>query len=184
VLVEQINYAAAAPWPSGAAGTGSSLQRQTASNFGDDPLNWFVAAPTAGLLNTTNAFDADGDGLPDAWEIQYFGSINDPRATPNADPDGDGFTNLQEYYAGTDPLDANSLLKINSVNVASGTAAIRFNAIAGRTYSILYHGALPNGSWLKLVDIPAQGSSGIVTVNDPTIGVAPRFYRLVTPKLP
>jgi hypothetical protein len=184
VLVEQVNYLAAAPWPSGAAGTGSSLQRQTASNFADDPANWFVAAPTAGLLNTTNAFDADGDGLPDAWEIQYFGSINDPRATPNADPDGDGFTNLQEYYAGTNPLDANSLLKINSVNVAGGTAAIRFNAISGRTYSILYHGPLPNGSWLKLADIPAQGSTGIVTVNDPTIGAAPRFYRLVTPKLP
>jgi hypothetical protein len=184
VLVEQVNYLAAAPWPSGAAGTGSSLQRQTASNFADDPANWFVAGPTAGLLNTTNAFDADGDGLPDAWEIQYFGSINDPRATPNADPDGDGFTNLQEYYAGTNPLDANSLLKINSVNVGGGTAAIRFNAIAGRTYSILYHGPLPNGSWLKLVDIPPQGSTGIITVNDPTIGAAPRFYRLVTPKLP
>jgi hypothetical protein len=184
VLVEEINYLAAAPWPSGAAGTGSSLQRQTASNFADDPINWFVAAPTAGLLNTTNAFDADGDGLPDSWEIQYFGSINDPRATPNADPDGDGFTNLQEYYAGTNPLDPNSLLKINSVNVAGNIAAIRFNAIAGRTYSILYRADVQNSSWLKLVDVPAQGSTGVITVNDPTIGSAPRFYRLVTPKLP
>jgi hypothetical protein len=184
VLVEEINYASAFPWPTGAAGTGSSLQRQTASNYGDDPANWFVAGPTAGTLNTTNAFDADGDGLPDAWEIQYFGSISDPRATPNADPDGDGFTNLQEYYAGTDPLDPNSLLKINSVNVASGTATIHFNAIAGRTYSILYRADLRNSSWNKLVDVPAQGSTGIVTVNDPTIGNGPRFYRLVTPKLP
>jgi hypothetical protein len=184
VLVEQINYLSAAPWPTGAAGTGSSLQRQIASNYGNDPVNWFVAAPTAALLNTTNAFDADSDGLPDAWEIQYFGSINDPRATPNADPDGDGFTNLQEYYAGTNPLDPNSLLKINSVNVASGATAIHFNAIAGRTYSILYRADLQNASWLKLVDIPAQGSTGIIAVNDPTIGVAPRYYRLVTPKLP
>ena len=184
ILVEEINYLSVVPWPGGAVGTGSSLQRQVASNYGDDPINWFVAGPTAGLLNTTNAFDADGDGLPDAWEIQYFGSINDPRATPNADPDGDGFTNLQEYYAGTDPLDPNSLLKINSVNVAAGTAAIHFNAIAGRTYSILYRGDLQNSSWLKLVDIPAQGSTGVVTVNDPNIGSAVRFYRLVTPKLP
>jgi hypothetical protein len=184
VLVEEINYSSAFPWPAGAAGTGSSLQRQTASNFGNDPANWFVGGPTAGALNTTNAFDADGDGLPDAWEIQYFGSINDPRATPNADPDGDGFTNLQEYYAGTNPLDANSSLRIDSVNVATGAAAIHFNAIAGHTYSILYRGDLRNGSWIKLVDVPAQGSTGIVTVNDPTIGPAPRFYRLVTPKLP
>ena len=91
---------------------------------------------------------------------------------------------MQEYYAGTNPLDPNSLLKINSVNVAGNTAAIRFNAIAGRTYSILHRAEVQNISWLKLVDIPAQGSTDIVTVNDPTIGSAPRFYRLVTPKLP
>src|SRR5882724_5832501 len=166
-------------------GTGSSLQRQTASNFADDPANWFVAAPTAGQLNSTNAFDADSDGLPDSWEIQYFGSITDPRATPNADPDGDGFTNLQEYLAGTNPLDANSSLKINSVNVSAGSAAIHFSVVAGKTYSLLYRADLSTGSWLKLVDIPAQGSAGVLTVIDPTIsGNSPRFYRLTTPKLP
>jgi hypothetical protein len=184
VLVEQVNYLSGLPWPTGATGTGSSLQRQIAANFADDPVNWFVAGPTAGRLNTTNAFDADSDGLADAWELQYFGSINNPQATPNADPDGDGFTNLQEYYSGTSPVDPNSSLRINSVNVASGTAAIRFNAIAGRTYSIQYRGDVQDGSWFKLVDVPAQGSTGVVTVNDPTIGAAPRFYRLVTPKLP
>ena len=46
-----------APWPVGAAGSGSSLQRLIPVNYGNDPANWFVAAPTAGLLNTTNAFD-------------------------------------------------------------------------------------------------------------------------------
>jgi hypothetical protein len=184
VLVEQVDYLSALPWPTNAAGTGSSLQRQIAANFADDPANWFVAAPTAGRLNTTNAFDADSDGLSDAWEVQYFGAINNPNATPNADPDGDGFTNLQEYYSGTNPVDPNSSLKINDVNVASGIAAIRFNAIAGRTYSIQYRGEVQSGPWLKLVDVPAQGSTGFVTVNDPTIGPDPRFYRLVTPKLP
>ena len=142
-------------------------------------------APTAGQLNTTNAFDADHDGLPDSWEIQYFGSISDPRATPNADPDGDGFTNLQEYLAGTNPIDINSSLKINSISVGAGSAILHFGVVAGKTYSLLYRADLSAGSWLKLVDIPAQAASGILTVTDPTINVAsPRFYRLTTPKLP
>jgi len=44
--------------------------------------------------------DSDGDGLPDAWELQYFGNLNQTAA---GDFDGDGLTNLQEYQLGTDP---------------------------------------------------------------------------------
>jgi len=46
--------------------------------------------------------DADGDGLPDAWENQYFGNLNQ---TASGDPDGDGLTNSQELSAGTNPAD-------------------------------------------------------------------------------
>ena len=46
--------------------------------------------------------DTDGDGLPDAWEQQYFHHLG---VDPDADPDGDGLTNLQEYEQGTDPTD-------------------------------------------------------------------------------
>jgi len=49
--------------------------------------------------------DTDADGLPDAWELQYFGTLS---YGPADDPDGDGFTNLQEYQAGTNPADAGS----------------------------------------------------------------------------
>jgi len=108
-------------------------------------------------------------------------AANEPIAAPLQQPSRD---HVRRRDAGTDPLDPNNSLKINSVNVSAGSAAIHFNAIAGRTYSILYRGDLQTGSWLKLVDIPAQGSTGVVTVNDPTIGAGPRFYRLVTPKLP
>lgn len=51
--------------------------------------------------------DANHNGLPDAWE-QAFG-VTDPQG----DPDGDGATNLQEYLAGTDPLDAASVPPAN-----------------------------------------------------------------------
>src|SRR5262249_15406174 len=39
-----------------------------------------------------------GDGIPDAWKIVNFGPswASNPLAAANADPDGDGKTNLQE----------------------------------------------------------------------------------------
>lgn len=44
--------------------------------------------------------DTDGDGLPDYWELEWFGGNS---ANPGDDPDGDTFTNWEEYLAGTDP---------------------------------------------------------------------------------
>ena len=49
------------------------------------------------------------DGLNDAWQAQWF--ANDPAAAaPGLDGDGDGQNNLQEFYFGTSPLDASSLM--------------------------------------------------------------------------
>lgn len=45
--------------------------------------------------------DTDADGLPDDWELSYFGNLDE---TASGDPDSDGQTNLQEYLAGTHPL--------------------------------------------------------------------------------
>ena len=45
--------------------------------------------------------DSDLDGIDDAWEITYFGST--AACDPNANPDNDGLTNLQEYQLGTNP---------------------------------------------------------------------------------
>jgi hypothetical protein len=47
--------------------------------------------------------DADNDNLPDLWEIEHFGDIQTHDG--DDDPDGDGYTNIQEYNKGSDPLD-------------------------------------------------------------------------------
>jgi len=44
--------------------------------------------------------DTDSDTLPDSWENQYFGNLDQG---PDEDYDTDGLTNLEEYNYGTDP---------------------------------------------------------------------------------
>lgn len=46
--------------------------------------------------------DTDGDGMPDEWEKKFGLDFNDP-ANASQDKDGDEFTDLEEFTAGTDP---------------------------------------------------------------------------------
>ena len=44
------------------------------------------------------------DGLPDVWQVQYFGEPPNAKAALLADPDGDGFNNLQAFAFGMNPM--------------------------------------------------------------------------------
>jgi hypothetical protein len=187
ILVDRVNYSDLPPWPTAAAGTNyNSLQRWNSSSFGNEPTNWFAAVATAGIANTGSVnLDRDGDGLPNDWEIAN--NLDPDSATgingATGDPDNDGLTNLQEYVSGTDPRDAASYLKINSI-LADSPRSIRFNAVAGKTYTIQYRQEVDNGVWQKLVDVAAQGVTGEIAVTDSNPGTMTRFYRLVTPATP
>ncbi|AKC81623.1 hypothetical protein IMCC26134_00455 [Verrucomicrobia bacterium IMCC26134] len=62
----------------------------------------------ANRVATANFFtgDTDADGVPDAWENYYYGTLSNDAT---ADSDRDGRTMLAEYQAGTSPVFANSL---------------------------------------------------------------------------
>lgn len=49
--------------------------------------------------------DSDSDGLPDEWEIANGLNANSAAGNDgaNGDPDGDGVTNINEYFLGTNP---------------------------------------------------------------------------------
>ena len=67
-------------------------------------------------------FDLDGNGLPDSWERFYFGSIGQD---PNADSDGDGVSNGDEYREGTDPTNPLSYRpRLNLVTTPGGLATV------------------------------------------------------------
>ncbi len=132
------------------------------------------------------AADSDGDGIPDDWESLYSASPTNFNA--NADADGDGMKNWEEYAAGTDPTNALSYLKVESIGTTiTGDLAVQieFNAVSNRTYSVLWSTAANGDAWAPITNIVASGVSRMVQVTDrrPTES-PPRYYRLSTPKIP
>lgn len=69
---------------------------------------WEKDFPGVEPLRYAENADADGDGLPNWFEMVYFGKYpyldTATCAKAGEDPDGDGATNLEEYLRGTNPL--------------------------------------------------------------------------------
>lgn len=52
------------------------------------------------------ATDTDQDGLPDNWEMEYFGNLSQDAGS---DYDNDSYTNIEEYKEGSNPIDSTSI---------------------------------------------------------------------------
>ena len=90
------------PWRIGFRNTGSN-HWSARGYFTDVRLYDRVLSATEAAALTTMAppdLETHADGLPAWWKLQHFGTLG---VDPEADPDEDGLTNLQEFLAGTDP---------------------------------------------------------------------------------
>lgn len=93
-LVDRVIYDDAAPWPTGADGTGQSLHRSSTENYGDLGASWNAAIPSPGgaqAAGTPGDFDGDSDVDGSdllAWQ-RGFG-ITSGAAVSGGDANGDG----------------------------------------------------------------------------------------------
>ncbi len=123
---------------------------------------------------SVEAVDSEPDGMEDRWELAYFPDLTTANAT--SDWDKDGFSDLYECIAGTDPIDPKSLLR---ATVTSGTVAGTYDITWGSVAGTIYHLQTSTNltSWSDLVSpITATPPTNIQTVT-PTPGTN-TFYRV------
>jgi serine/threonine protein kinase len=99
-------------------------------------------------------------------------------STANLDSDGDGFTDLEELQAGTDPLNPASAPGITSTDLIGSDVQISFSSVAGKSYLVERNQSFPIGSWTVVANNVA-GTGGIVQVIDPgAAGLPKQYYRV------
>jgi hypothetical protein len=130
-------------------------------------------------LTAPTSPDLDGDGLPDAWEAA-FGITS-----PTADADNDGFNNLAEAQAGTDPNLASSTppapLQLSGTMIrGSESRVLRLEWPATETTAVLQQSAtLSPGSWTAEGGIPVVvGNKRRVDIPLDDLSPPKMFYRL------
>ena len=101
-----------------------------------------VELEKSGALLTYGPYTLTVDGAGHTYEDWAAGQFSaaellDPAISGrDADPDGDGLTNWQEFLAGTDPLNADSVLRVVDVSHVAGGTELRWNSVPGRSYRI------------------------------------------------
>jgi hypothetical protein len=95
-----------------------------------------TSAPAALLL------DSRGCGLPDSWQLTYFGNLNQ---NTTGDYDGDGVSNLQEFLDGTNPNNHSSALYRLTILSGGGSVSV-----------IPYLATYTNGQTVTLTASPAN----------------------------
>ncbi|MGA9776773.1 MAG: S8 family serine peptidase [Verrucomicrobiia bacterium] len=130
---------------------------------------------TGGRLNLQRMVDTDGNGLPDWWELLYFGHLTG--TDPNADPDHDGMNNLAEWIAGTNPTNAASVLRASVVSNSPSGVVVSWSSVAGKTYWLARSTNLLTGFSTISTNIAATAPTNTLT-DTAILPVNTRFYRV------
>jgi arylsulfatase A-like enzyme len=119
-----------------------------------------------------SAGDLDGDFLPDFYEWQNGLDAGDP-ADGNEDQDGDGLTRGQEYIAGTDDDNRQSVLRIQP----EGGLGFRWNGKAGRNYSVWRTSQLIQPEWIQVTNFNLLDADQTLEFSE-SISQDPSFYKI------
>jgi hypothetical protein len=140
-------------------------------------LALFHATVQDGLITVGNRTGSSWhDGIPDTWRLLNFGTVSNTLSAANADPDGDGANNWQEYIAGTNPLDATSVFKFLPGTTQAGAAfTLQWPSVVNKNYT-LQSSPAPGSGWTTIAS-NLLGNSQVLQWTDTNASAGARFYR-------
>jgi hypothetical protein len=182
--VDTVTYASGSPWPS--SGSGRSMERGNLFGFGEDPLTWKQSASIGGNVGKFSPLTYNN------WQsTQWF--VGETSGLGHlADADGDGVTNLMEYFMGLNPraADAQAGLSASTTMVGGNgpylTISFRQSLslpTSGVSYTV--EGSSDLLTWdtqATIVGSPLNNGDGTQMVtfrdNTPMAGTTRRFMRV------
>jgi hypothetical protein len=112
-----------------------------------NPISFILYENTTATANYLPAtLDSDGDGIPDWYEMEYFGELS---GNGTSDTDGDGLTLQQEFSGNTHPLFPNST-QLGGVSYAD-SALVTVNLAGYPTYTLR---SIPSGTVNQTATVP------------------------------
>jgi len=116
--------------------------------------------------------DLNGNGISDVWE-QIYGAVS---LSPGGDADGDGFSNLQEALAGTNPFDTNSYPHITAFGTTATNFSVTFPSTPGKVYQLQSITNLAGPNWLTETGLVFR--SGSTLTLSAAAGPGLKFFRI------
>lgn len=147
------------------------------------PIPWTESEQivTQAVLLQAPLFDADEDGLPDAWELESFGNLS--RATAWSDQDGDGLSDLAEFMADLDPTDPTDrpVLKRSGLEPVPGQLDLVWHRLPGRRYALETSRDLVHWErWEEVYSARADSEESVIRV--PFLASGAYFRVVLLPK--
>ncbi len=132
-----------------------------------------------GTLVLDPTMDADGDGLPNAWEQNH--GLDPLRPDAADDPDGDGLSNAQEFALGTDPTDRSSPYHITAIVQEDVDIRVAWMSVGGKT-NFMQATADLSSNFTDFSSAIVISGAGVTSTNYLDLGAVTnspaRFYRV------
>ena len=122
--------------------------------------------------------DFNFDGLDDRFQREYFPRWTSAEAAPGADPDGDQYTNADEYAAGSNPADGRSVLRVESVRFDAAGATVTWPSAPGKRYQVLSRPRVDSIRGWQAIGTPVTALGDKAEFLDVLGTAAQQFYRV------
>lgn len=133
---------------------------------------------TLAVESVSAGADTDGDGIPDGWELFYFGDLS--VAGADRDFDQDGQTDWEEYAADTDPADPGDRFEILGLsrNDEQPSATVTWRSKPTRQYQLEVRPSLGTSSSWTDSGLGRQNADGLQTSRTIASDEPIRFFRI------